>query len=245
MLLCRIYKRNDFCLSKKIKPCCRAKGNSKLDFAGSWQRMETDMYKKQMILQRIVCYVVLIAAALVFVYSLGLVTDLYDNDFSEHASDYYIYGDDPSTLKIKGTEIYYDIQEFNRNLTAVGVGLILLAASQFVFQNHSRRKYYIANYITVGANTIGVVAASVWALTNIFQYKNRYLTTVDVEALITRLERKGKLYNDSMFWFDVSSVVFGILLVATLFNVINFIWKLVLMNSEKKLVKAGKEGKAV
>ena len=71
------------------------------------------------------------------------------------------------------------------------------------------------------------------------------INAVDVEALIARLERKGKLYNDSMFWFDVSSVVFGILLVATLFNVINFIWKLVLMNSEKKLVKAGKEGKAV
>ena len=203
------------------------------------------MYKKQMILQRIVCYIVLIAAALVFVYSLGLVTDLYDNDFSEHASDYYIYGDDPSTLKIKGTEIYYDIQEFNQNLTAVGLGLVLLAASQFVFQNHNRRKYYIANYITVGANAVAAVAASFWALTNIFQYKNRYLTTVDFEALIARLERKGKVYNDSMFWFDVSSVVFGIVLVVALINVINFVWKLILMNSEKKLVKAGKEGKVV
>jgi len=203
------------------------------------------MYKKQMILQRIVCYFVLIAAALVFVYSLGLVTDLYGNKFNEHASDYYVYGDDPSTLKIKGTEIYYDIQEFNRDLTSVGLILILLATTQFVFQNHCRRKYYIANYITVGVNTVASIGASYWALSNIFQYKDRYLTTVDFEALIQRLERMKQTYNDSMFWFDISKTVFAVVLIAAAVNVLNMVWKIVLMNSEKKLIKAGKEGKAV
>ena len=45
------------------------------------------MYKKQMILQRIVCYVMLIAAALVFVYSLGIMTDMYDSKFAYYAED--------------------------------------------------------------------------------------------------------------------------------------------------------------
>ena len=199
------------------------------------------MYKKQMILQRIVCYVVLIAAALVFVYSLGLVTDLYDNDFSEHASDYYIYGDDPSTLKIKGTEIYYDIQEFNRNLTAVGVGLILLAASQFVFQNHSRRKYYIANYITVIVNTVAGIYASMWALGNIFQYKEQFLG-IDFETLEMFSTLFEFYYTESTFWFDISKVVFVVFLVAVAVNVLNLIWKIVLMRAEKKLLSAGKGG---
>ena len=37
------------------------------------------MYKKQMTLQRITSYLLLAAAALVFVYSLGFMTDLYDS----------------------------------------------------------------------------------------------------------------------------------------------------------------------
>ena len=50
------------------------------------------MYKKQMILQRLVCYIVLIAAALVFVYSLGLLTDMFEMKFEYHAERYYKNG---------------------------------------------------------------------------------------------------------------------------------------------------------
>jgi len=118
------------------------------------------MYKKQMILQRIVCYAMLIAAALVFVYSLGIMTDMYDSKFA-------YYAEDIENPMVAGTEIYYIMQDFNKSLTTAGIMLILLAVTQLVFQNHNRRKYYIANYITVGANTIAVVGVSVWALNNI------------------------------------------------------------------------------
>jgi len=225
-------------------PCCRANGNSRLNFAGSWQRMETDMYKKQMILQRIVCYVVLIAAALVFVYSLGLVTDLYENHLNYYAEGYYRNGADPSTLMVKGAEVYYDIQEFNRDLTVAGIVLLLLAVSQFVFQNHNRRKYYIANYITVGVNTVAAVVVSGWALSNVLSYKERYLTTVDFEALKKWNEVFKFTFSETTFWFDASKFVFGLVLVAAVLNVLNLVWKVSLMNGEKKLVKAGKEGKA-
>ena len=40
------------------------------------------MYKRQMTLQRVVCILALIASALLFVYSLGLMTDLYDALYS-------------------------------------------------------------------------------------------------------------------------------------------------------------------
>ncbi len=199
------------------------------------------MYKKQMILQRIVCYLLIIAAALVFVYSLGLLTDLYDNKLPYYAENYYLYDADPADLMVPGTEVYYDMQEFNRSLTMAGIVLILLAASQFVFQNHTRRKYYIANYITVAVNTVAAIYYSYWALSNIFTYKNRYLTGVDFEALKQWSEIYEFSFTDSTFWFDISTTVFGILLVMTALNVLNLIWKMILMNAEKKLVKAGKE----
>ncbi len=205
------------------------------------------MYKKQMILQRIVCLVVLIAAALVFVYSLGLMTDMYENKLGYHAEKYYTNGMTEEALakvKVTGAEIYYDMQEFNRQLTVAGIVLILLGVSQYVFQNQNRRKYYIANYITVGANTVGAIYYSCWALSNILSYKERYVTTLDFEKLKQINEMYKFPYTESTFWFDASKFVFGFVLVATVLNVLNLAWKLVLMNNEKKLVRAGKEGKA-
>ena len=37
------------------------------------------MYKRQMKLQKILCLLAIAASALVFIYSLGLMTDLYDS----------------------------------------------------------------------------------------------------------------------------------------------------------------------
>lgn len=204
------------------------------------------MYKKQMILQRLVCYIVLIAAALVFVYSLGLLTDMFEMKFEYHAERYYKNGmteEALSKVKVPGSEIYYDMQQFNRELTGAGIVLILLAVSQFIFQNQNRRKYYIANYITVGANAVGAIYYSWWGLSNILLYKERYLK-VDFAELQKLNERYGFAYTESTFWFDASKYVFGLVLVAMVLNLLNMVWKICLMNNEKKLVQIGKEGKA-
>ena len=193
------------------------------------------MYKKQMILQRIVCYAMLVAAALVFIYSLGILTDMYECKFAYYAENY-----EKVPPKVAGTEIYYIMQGFNKDLTSCGIVLILLAVTQFVFQNHTRRKYYIANYITVVVNTVATVVASVWALGEISTYREQYLK-VDFAAMKERAEMMKFPYTESTFWFDISSVVFGFLLIATVFNVVNLIMKIVVMNAEKKLIEAGKE----
>lgn len=197
------------------------------------EEMETDMYKKQMILQRIVCYALLIAAALVFIYSLGIMTDMYDSKFAYYAEDI----ENPS---IEGTQIYYEMQDFNKSLTSVGIVLMLLAVTQFLFQNHTRRRYYIANYITVGVNAVAAVAASVWALNNIFTYRAQYLQ-VDFEALKNMADIMEFYYTESTFWFDLSVVVFGFLLVVTVINIVNMVLKIVLMKAEKQLLRESKE----
>jgi multisubunit Na+/H+ antiporter MnhG subunit len=200
-----------------------------------------------MILQRIVCLVVLIAAALVFVYSLGLLTDMYENKLGYHAEKYYTGGMTEEALakvKVTGAEIYYDMQQFNRELTTAGLVLIILAVSQYVFQNQNRRKYYIANYITVGVNTLGAIYYSYWGLSNILSYKERYVTTLDFEKLKKLNEMYKFSYTESTFWFDAGKYVFGLLLVAAAINVGNMVWKICLMKNEQKLVQAGKEGKA-
>lgn len=212
-----------------------------MDFVNLGRRMETAMYKKQMILQRVVCYFLLAAAALVFAYSLGIMTDLYDMKFDYYAQDYYNPNIENPTATVSGTEIYYEMQEFNRTFTKVSIVLILLALTQFVFQNHTRRKYYIANYITVIANTVAGFFAALWAIDNIFKYKEQFMG-IDFEALKMWADLFNFYYTESTFWFDISKVVFSIFLVAVVINVINLVWKIMLMKAEKELLSAGKEG---
>ena len=196
------------------------------------------MYKKQLVFQKYACLFAVIAAAVSFVYSLGIITDIYDTLYSTMMNPA-----DLTQTFVPGSIIYYDMQEFNRELTTAGIVLILLAVSQFIFQNQNRRKYYIANYITVGANALGAIYYSYWALNNIFLYKERYLK-IDFAELSKLNARYGFKYTESTFWFDAGKYVFGFLLAATAINVLNMVWKICLMKGEKKLVQAGKEGKA-
>ena len=123
-----------------------------------------------MTLQRITCYLLLIVAALIFVYSLGIITDLYDT--------LRVFSEDPEHPLIEGAEVYMEMQEFNKLFTLFGVLLILSALANMVFGAASRRRYYLSNYITIVLNAVGNVAVSVWAIINIYSYRAQYLEVV-------------------------------------------------------------------
>lgn len=192
------------------------------------------MYKKQMTLQRITSFILLAAAVLVFVYSLGIMTNLHDtlalvSTYAESSRNY-----------VKGATIFLEMQPFNRELTTAGIILILTAVALFVFRSNDRRKYYIANYITIGINAVANVAVSIWALINVFAYKAQYLQ-IDFEKLKTVAEKYDVLYNKSTFWFDASIAVFGFVFLATALSIANLVFKIILMRAEKKLIEEGKE----
>lgn len=192
------------------------------------------MYKKQMTLQRITSFILLAAAVLVFVYSLGIMTDLYDSLYlaSSYKEGHRNY--------VEGASIYLEMQPFNRELTTAGIILIISAVALFVFRSNDRRKYYIANYITIGVNAVANIAVSIWALINVFAYKAQFLL-VDFEKL-AKIAKTYKInYTESTFWFDASAVVFGFVFLATALSIVNLVWKIILMRAEKKLIEEGKE----
>lgn len=193
------------------------------------------MYKKQLTFQRIICMVMLIAAALVFVYSLGLMTDLYDSLYSTMMDP-----DDYTQTSVTGSIIYYDMQQFNSDLTKASIGLILVTLVLFLTNTHTRRKYYIGNFISVGLSSVCNVVVSVWALSEISSYKAQY-KQIDFEQLKAHSELWKTYYTDSTFWFDASYVVFGILLVGTVLLIANLILKLIMMKEEKRLIGSRKE----
>ncbi len=194
------------------------------------------MYKNQMLLQRIACFVMIFASALVFIYSLGLATDLYGNNFAYYAEDY----ENPI---VEGAQVYYDIQPFNRQLTVAGLVLILLSVSLLIFQNHKRRKYYIANYVAVGANVVASVYVTMWALPFVAYYKEKFLQ-VDFEQLAFMAKILKHEWTDSTFWFDAANVVFTVLMVAVIFLLFVTIYKIAVMGAEKKALRKSRKRRA-
>ena len=191
------------------------------------------MYKSQMLLQRIACFLMIGACALVFIYSLGLTTDLYGNNF-------HYYAENLNRVKVEGSQIFYNIQGFNRQLTGAGLVLLLMSVALLVLQNHTRRKYYVANYAVVGVNLISSIAVSIWALINIASYKQDFLQ-VDFEKLAEMAQLYQHEWTDSTFWFDASFVVFPVLIVAALFLLFTTLLKVKVMKAEAEALSLGKE----
>ena len=194
------------------------------------------MFKTQIKFQRVLCLVALICAAVTFVYALGIMTDVYN------LLRYVPFPEDPYyAVEVEGAWVYYEMQPFNEALIAVGIALILIAVVLFITNTHSRRKYYIGNYVAVGLYTGASLASTIWAYINIAKYKTAFLQ-VDFETWKDLVETvyKNDPYTESTFWFDIGFVAYALPIIASILLVINVIWKVSLMKQERKLIEEGK-----
>ncbi len=195
------------------------------------------MYKKQLLFQKYACLFAMIAAAVSFVYSLGVVTDIYDSLYSTMMNP-----DDLTQTFVPGSIIYYDMQPFNKMYMNVSIGLILLACLIYLTNTHIRRKYYIGNYVAIGLYSAATLGVTVWSHMQISAFKTQYLTTVDFEALKSFAEMWNKTYINSTFMLDLHYIV-AVVAIASVAALIGCaVWKVKMMNAEDALLKAGKGG---
>ncbi|MCR4793364.1 MAG: hypothetical protein K5871_11475 [Lachnospiraceae bacterium] len=194
------------------------------------------MYKKQMIMQKIVCFIMLASSVVTFAYSLGIMSDLYESFYYSIRST-----ENPDRNPIAGSLIYYDMQAFNKSFLHAGIALILISLLLFVTNTHIRRRYYVGNVFAVMANVIANIAVTVWASGQIDMYKNKFLTEVDFQAFRDYADLMNSYYTESTFWFDVHIYVFGFSIISCLLLTGTLVWKFVLMDGEKKLLQSGKE----
>ncbi len=194
------------------------------------------MYKAQIKFQKIICLATLAAGFIVFLYSLGIMTDIYDCFYSTMMDP-----EDYTQTWVPGSIIYYDMQPFNYALTRIGIALILISLTLFVTNTNKRRRYYIGNVITTILNIIAGIYATVYSLPKIKAFKIQFQTTIDFEALKTFSKMFNSAYTESTFWFDLGNYVFGLVLFVDALLLVNMIWKFIMMSKEKQLIKAGKE----
>lgn len=192
------------------------------------------MYKKQMKFQKIASYITLVAGLIVFIYALGIMTDLYDTLYSTMM--------DPSDLTyttVPGSIVFYNMQGFNSSLLVLSIVLILSGALFFITQTQNRRRYYIGNWFALAIFTLVVLFLVIWGHIEIQKYRGQWLQ-VDFEALKRHATMFKQKYTDSTFWFDIHYFVFGTCLVSLGMMIYNFVWKVKLMKEEKRLLEEAK-----
>lgn len=186
------------------------------------------MYKKQLRFQKIICLLAIITAAIWFVYSLSFITTIYE-----------MLG--TAVGIVPGAEIYTDMQGFNRSFTNYSLYAILLALLLMITNTHTRRRYYVTNYIATGVNVVSLIALPIYAFTNLSKFAEQYKTTVDMEMLKQWCEMWNTKFTESTTLLDLNVVIGVISVLIAIGLVVNLIWKISLMRGEKKLINAGKE----
>lgn len=194
------------------------------------------MYKKQLGFQKIACLLGVIAAAVSFIYSLGIITDIYDSLYSTMMNP-----NDLTQTFVPGSIIYYDMQDFNKQFLYLSIGLLLLACFLYITNTHTRRKYYIGNYTATILYSVASIGVALWSHFQISAFKVQYLTTVDFEALKEFAEMWDSAYIDSTFLLDMHYAVAALSAVAVVALLGNMVWKIRLMRGEEMLIQEGKE----
>ena len=194
------------------------------------------MYKKQLKLQKIVCWLCVISAALCFVYALGMITDIHDALISTMRNP-----QKPTQTQVDGSWIYYDMQPFNQQFVSRSLILVVLSVFILLTNTHTRRKYYISNYVVVGVYSVATFGLLAWAHQQIEAFAVQYMTTINFEELKVFSEMRGTPYLDNTNMLDLHRGVFALAIISVLALLGNVIWKIVLMRNENKLIKAGEE----
>jgi len=183
------------------------------------------MFKPQMKFQKSLFLVMMILSGVVFVYSLGIMTDMYGLYQTQALGG------------VPGSNIFYDMQGFNHNMVLIAIALILCSALPFVFASNVRRKYYIGNTITTFVQAGAFVLAAVYLAINAIKFRTQFLNTVDFAFYKTMSETMNFSYSESTFFFDAGLVLAVLLIVAAGAIVYNLIWKNKLMKQEDAILR--------
>lgn len=194
------------------------------------------MYKKQLKIQKFICLLCIIAAAVSFLYALGMITDIHDALIGTMRNPLK-----PTQTKVEGSWIYYDMQPFNKQFVNLSILPILLGCLLFITNTNTRRKYYFSNYLAVGAYSVATVAIGLWAHKQIEYFAAEYMAIINFEELKEYSDFMGTPYLDNTNMLDLHRWVLAFAIISVVALVGNMIWKIILMRQEKKLLAAGEE----
>lgn len=205
--------------------------------------------KAQMRFQKYICLVMLIVGALAllysFCYSTGSLSELaqmIDTSVASKPSRFMAAAGKNDATLVK------DIQGFNNLLMYMSIVMILFAVVLYITGCNKRRNYYISNYVATGLCAGGNIIISVILMILNGIWRGKFLN-VDFAAWKARNEAyvgmgAASHYSESTTWFDIGFAVYVIVILASVVLILNLVWKIKLMQGEKKLLNGEAVGGA-
>lgn len=195
--------------------------------------------------QKYLCLVILILGALAtlyaFVYCTGALSELGFTIDQKLGTSYF----NASEGKYDAT-LYNEIQGFNTMLMYFGIVMILLAVLLYITACNKRRNYYISNYVATGVCAGGNIILSLVSLIMNAIWRGKFLNVDFVEWKAywdRRVEMVSTIvphYSESTVMFDLGFAVYSLVILASVALILNLIWKIKLMQGEKKLLAEGR-----
>ena len=219
------------------------------------------MFKSQMKCQKILCLVCLILTAMLFVYSIGFITSIYDQYFFTLDKG---LGLDYS--KVEGTQFFWELQSnvtyekvpiideygndtgetetikhktvgFVDKFVVVAIADICVALTMFITNNHKRRLYYVGNYVTTGLFAGYNIGIAAWIMSRLTYFKGK-IALINLDELKASCEVWGVEFKPeaSIRSLNLGYVVCAMLILAAIAVALNLVWKLMLQKRENKLL---------
>ncbi len=178
--------------------------------------------------QKILMFVTLIVAALSFVYALSFC-----------GGTVYQYG--TLYLKTSGGErvkgaadLFNASQSYNETLITLSIIFIVIAALNFVAASQKRRNYYVTNYVVTG---ITVVYQLVFAVLLVVFVSDTFSLFNVIDKAAAEAAYRGDDFKYSISNFILGYVLMAVVIVNAVALILNLVWKIKLMQGEKKLLK--------
>lgn len=145
--------------------------------------------------------------------------------------------------------LFIDIQSFNNMLMYFGIVMVLLAVSLYITSSNKRRNYYVTNFVATGACAGGNIILSLVAmiLNGIWRGKFLNIDFARWKALWDQYADDPSVvphYSESTVMFDLAFVMYALVIVASVLLILNLVWKIKLMQGEKKLLGGAAMGGA-
>ena len=191
----------------------------------------------------------LVIAALCVVYALAFCSGMLFQTtklFSyEHGESSVTVGEswkDKVTYTAEGAKgIYEASQSVSSLLLILGIVMILCVVLNYISATNRRRKYYITNYITIGVVVAYALALAIVIIVCILKCQ---AAISEAKLDLMQLVYDGTYFNDKFnanntWTFPVGYALSGLLVLMAVGYILNLVWKIKLMQGEKKLLESG------
>ncbi len=205
--------------------------------------------KTQIKVQKILCLVTLIIAALSFVYACSFMTGDLSCLFKYLTTQ---CGDEVLILSFKDSDpigadsVYQYASDINGVLVVLSIVLIVITVALFITASNKRRNYYITNYVAIIGVAIAFVVIAIIGMVLVSSVKADFDNKIDWEMyeyfgsqkFPSGAYRYGKCSRNNIM-FNLGYAMYSLVIVNAVALVLNLIWKIMLMRGEKALLSEG------